>query len=129
MMCKETLDLLTHEIISAAIEVHSILGPGLFEETYQSALKAELTLRGHKAECEVSIPAFYKGIPLDHSYRADIVVDDTVILELKSTDFDSPVFFKQLLTYLRIADKRVGLLINFNKPKLIDGVKRVVNNY
>lgn len=129
-MCDHnSFEVLTGDIIGAAIEVHKILGPGLFEEVYQSALKEELTLRGHKVDCEVYIPAYYKGKLLNNSYRADIIVDNKVIIELKATDFDSPVFAKQLLTYLRVADKRVGLLINFNRETLLKGLTRVVNNY
>ena len=88
----------------------------------------ELKLRGIKAESEVEVPFVYKGIKLDTAYRADIIVEDELILELKSTENDNPLFGKQLLTYLRIYNKRLGLLINFNRERLIDGLKRVVNN-
>lgn len=124
----ERIDELTHKIIAAAIEVHRVLGPGLFEHTYQTVLMYELAQRGLNAKSEVIIPLIYKGVKLDFAYRADIIVEDEIIVELKATDYDNKLYYKQLLTYLKICDKRVGLLINFNREKLTDGVKRVVNN-
>ena len=127
-MNENQINALSQEIIGAALEVHRNLGPGLLEHTYQAALICELKLRGIKAESEVEVPFVYKGIKLDTAYRADIIVEDEIILELKSTENDNPLFGKQLLTYLRIYNKRLGLLINFNRERLIDGLKRVVNN-
>lgn len=124
----ERIDELTHKIIAAAIEVHRVLGPGLLEHTYQTVLMYELAQRGLNAKSEVIIPLIYKGVKLDFAYRADIIVEDEIIVELKATDYDNKLYYKQLLTYLKICDKRVGLLINFNREKLTDGVKRVVNN-
>lgn len=88
----------------------------------------ELRLRGIKAESEVPVPFVYKGIKMDTAYRADILVENEIILELKSTESDNPLYYKQLLTYLRILDRRLGLLINFNRKTLTDGLRRVVNN-
>ena len=126
-MNENQINALSQEIIGAAIEVHRNLGPGLLEQTYQAALMYELMLRGIKARSEVEIPCVYKGIKIDTAYRADIIVEDEIILELKSTENDNPLFCKQLLTYLRISGKRVGLLINFNRDRLIDGLTRLVN--
>ena len=118
---------LSNRIIGAAIEVHRILGPGLLESTYQAALVCELRLKGIRVKSEVEIPIVYKGIELEVAYRADLIVEDTIIVELKATERETPLYLKQLLTYLVIADKRLGLLINFNHERLADGVKRVVN--
>lgn len=114
-------------IIGAAIEVHSILGPGLLEHAYQAALMEELRLRGLHAESEVVIPVVYKGDKLETAFRADIIVEDEIILELKATENDNPVYAKQLYTYLCLTDKRLGLLLNFNRERLVDGLERVVN--
>ena len=127
-MNENQINALSQEIIGAAIEVHRNLGPGLLEHTYQAALMCELKMRGINAESEVEIPFVYKGVKLETAYRADIIVENEIILELKSTENDNPLHGKQLLTYLRIYDKRLGLLINFNRERLIDGLKRVVNN-
>lgn len=120
---------LTQQIIGAAIEVHKLLGPGLLEHTYQAALACELRMAGHEVATEVAIPFIYKGIRLDTAYRADLIVDNEVILELKATENDNLLFGKQPFTYLKLADKRVGLVINFNRIKLIEGVQRVVNSF
>ena len=126
-MTVEELNKLSKDIIGAAIEVHRYFGPGLLENTYRDALVYELKLRDIKSKKEVEIPCSYKGHKLDVGYRADIIVEDSIIVELKATENDSPVYFKQLFTYLKITDKRLGLLINFNKSKLVDGVTRIVN--
>lgn len=127
-MNESEINLLSQEIIGAAIEVHRNLGPGLLEHTYQAALMCELKLRGLNAEAEVEIPFIYKGVILNTAYRADIIVENEIILELKATENENPLFAKQLNTYLRIYNKKLGILINFNRIRLIDGIKRVVNN-
>ncbi|MDE6448892.1 MAG: GxxExxY protein [Muribaculaceae bacterium] len=127
-MNENQINALSQEIIGAALEVHRNLGPGLLEHTYQMALMCELNLRGIKAQPEVEIPVTYKGVKLNTAYRADIIVENEIILELKSTENDNPLYGKQLLTYLKISNKRLGLLINFNRVRLVDGLKRVVNN-
>lgn len=119
---------LTREIIGAAIEVHKALGPGLLEKAYQKALSFELRLRGFKVKEEVEVPVKYKGIEIDASFRADIIVEDRIIVELKATEKENPLYSKQLLTYLHFTNKELGLLINFNRPRLSDGIERVINN-
>jgi len=114
-------------ILDAAIEVHRTLGPGLLESVYCAALAYELRQRGFHVETEVSLPVRYKGVQFDLGYRIDLVVEDLVIVELKSVEALAPVHSKQLLTYLRLADKRLGLLINFNVEYLKDGFKRIAN--
>lgn len=118
---------LTESIIGAAIEVHRELGPGLLESTYERCLSRELTLNGVNHECQVVLPVTYKGEKLDCGYRLDVVVENAVVLELKSVEELTDLHQAQLLTYLRLSKKRVGLLINFNTPKLTDGIKRMVN--
>ena len=117
---------LTGEILAAATEVHRQLGPGLLESAYEECLCHELSLRGLPFRREVPLPVTYKGIKLDCGYRLDLVVAEKVILELKSVEDVSPLHKAQLLTYLRLADKRVGLLLNFNVALLKDGITRLV---
>ena len=113
---------LTKEIIGAAIEVHKTVGPGLLEGVYEECLCHELTLRKLRFERQLLVPVLYKGVSLDCGYRLDVVVEETVILELKSVDRIHPIFEAQLLTYMRLLQKHVGLLINFNVPILRTGV-------
>jgi GxxExxY protein len=120
---------ITSQIINAAIGVHTELGPGLLESVYEVALKFELEARGLKAICQQPIPIIYKTVRLETGFRADLVVDDRVIVELKSIESIAPVHLKQLLTYLKLADKRVGLLLNFGTYRMKDGIKRVVNGF
>jgi len=122
-------DLLTGEIIAAAIEVHRELGPGLLESAYEQSLCHELSLRGISFRRQVELPVEYKGIRLDCGYKMDIVVEDLVIVELKTVEKLLPVHEAQLLAYLKAYGRSVGLLINFNVPLLKDGIKRMVLNY
>ena len=117
---------LTRLIIGAAIEVHRVLGPGLLESVYEECLCYELTLRGLRFQRQVPLPVVYKQIKLDCGFRMDLVVEDAVILEIKSVDAIHPVHEAQLLTYLKLSGKRVGLMINFNVPVLKDGITRRV---
>lgn len=117
---------LTHEIIGAAIEVHRSLGPGLLESTYESCLAYELLTRGIPFRQQVELPVVYKGHLVECGYRIDLLVDDTVIMELKSVDRLDRIHHAQLMTYLKLAQKPVGLLINFNTKILTDGLKRIV---
>jgi GxxExxY protein len=117
---------LTREIIAAAIEVHRALGPGLLESTYQACLCRELNLRDIEFRQQVDLPVAYKGIQLDCGYRIDLVVQNKVVLELKSVEHILPVHEAQLLTYLRLTGLRVGLLINFKEAVLKDGIRRRV---
>jgi GxxExxY protein len=117
---------LTREIIGAAIEVHRELGPGLLESSYQVCMRRELALRGLPFEYERPLPVVYKGVALDCGYRVDLLVAGAVVVEIKSVEALAPIHEAQLLTYLRLGGWKVGLLINFNVPVLIDGVKRRV---
>jgi len=123
------LNALTHGIIAAAIEVHRSLGPGLLESTYQEALCYELAEAGLSFHRHLPIPLTYKGVPLSCGYCLDFLVMDEVIVETKAVEHLLPVHSAQLLTYLKCADKRVGLLINFNVPVLRDGIRRMVNDF
>ena len=120
---------ISYEIIGCAYEVHRILGPGLLESVYQKALVQELKLKGFKLHSEVDIEINYKGVNVGSDLRLDIIVNDTIIIELKSVENILPVHKKQLLTYLRLTNLQVGLLINFNTNLLKDGITRIVNNY
>ena len=115
---------LTEAIIGSAIEVHRILGPGLLESAYGECLCHELTLRKLGFEREVVLPVEYKGVHLDCGYRIDLVVENKIVVELKCAEKITPVHEAQLLTYLRLSGKHVGLLINFHVPVLKDGIKR-----
>jgi len=117
---------LTAKIIGAAIEVHKALGPGLLESAYQTCLTHELVLRNIPFEKEKALPVVYKGERVECGYRLDFLVDEKVVVELKSVNEVHPVHKAQLLTYLKLTGCRVGLLINFNVPKLVDGVVRCV---
>lgn len=119
-------DELTERAISAAIEVHRHLGPGLLEATYRRCLAIELHARGSVAREEVVVPLTFKGHRLDAAYRIDLLVDDELIIEVKSVHRHEPVFEAQLLTYLRLLDRRRGLLLNFGLPLLKHGIKRFV---
>jgi GxxExxY protein len=114
-------------VVDAAFKVHVALGPGLLESVYREVLKYELEKRGLTVDREVPIPVIYEKVQLDVGYKADLIVANLVILELKSVEHLNPVHKKQLLTYLRLADKRLGLVINFNVVLIKDGIHRVVN--
>ena len=117
---------LTEQIIGAAIEVHKAIGPGLFEAIYEECLCRELALRGLNFERQLLVPVVYKGVRLESKYRLDVLVQDTVILELKTIERILPIHEAQLLTYLRLLAKPVGLIINFNVPALRHGIVRRV---
>ena len=118
---------LTEAIIGAAIEVHSELGPGLLESAYEECLCHELKLRGLSIRRQVELPVVYKGIKLDCGCRIDIIVEDRVVLELKTVEKLLPVPEAQLLTYLKLSGKKVGLLVNFHSAVLRNSIKRMVN--
>jgi GxxExxY protein len=120
---------LTEKIIGAAMEVHTALGPGLLESTYEECLAREMQLSGLAFERQVPLPVAYKGVKLDCGYRLDFLVERAVILELKATDMLRPIHEAQVLTYLRLGGWTVGLLMNFNVPVLRNGIKRIVLNY
>jgi GxxExxY protein len=116
---------LTKEIIGAAIEVHRVLGPGLLESAYEMSLCRELQLRNLRFTSQVSLPVSYKDVRLDCGYRIDLCVEDKVIVEIKSVEALADIHRAQLLTYLRLSGKKVGLLLNFNLPVLKDGIVRL----
>ena len=110
------------------MEVHKHLGPGLLESTYEKALIQELTLNGIPVQSQLEVQVNYKGVNISEGLRLDLLVNDELIVELKSVEELKPIHHKQLLTYLKLTNKQVGLLINFNTVSLTDGIKRVVNN-
>lgn len=120
---------LSSKIIGSAIEVHKALGPGLLESSYQKCLCHELRLRGISFEDEKQLPLVYKGEKLECGYRLDIVVDNAIIVELKSCEKLEPIYKAQLLTYLKLSGLKLGLLLNFNVPPMRDGIVRVVNEF
>jgi GxxExxY protein len=117
---------LTRELISSAMEVHRHLGPGLLESVYEECFCHELKLRGISFKRQVRIPLQYKGMSLNCDYRLDVIAENKVLLELKSVDRILPIHHAQLLTYLRLSHKKVGLIINFNTQVLRNGIKRLV---
>ena len=121
------LNAITGEIIDSALEVHRALGPGLLESVYEAALSLELRSRNFEVQTQLVLPVIYKGQDLGMGFRLDMLVEARVIVELKSIERLEKVHHKQLQTYLKLADKRVGLLLNFNEELLRDGIKRIAN--
>lgn len=122
-------DPLSYKIIGCAMEVYNTLGPGLLEAAYEKALTHELELNGLSVASQVPVEMNYKGVNLGEGLRLDLLVEDSIIIELKSVEELKPVHYKQLLTYLKLMDKRIGLLINFNVYDFREGIKRVVNEF
>ncbi|OJV33058.1 MAG: GxxExxY protein [Bacteroidales bacterium 36-12] len=116
---------ITREILDSAYKVHSALGPGLLESAYEACLAYELTKKGFKVEVQKPLPLIYEEVKLDCGYRLDLLVEDKVIVELKTVDFFNDVHIAQVLTYLKFSEKHIGLLINFNVKSLKDGIKRL----
>lgn len=127
-MSENRENVLAKSVVQTAYEIHSELGPGLYESVYERILSCELELRGLSVARQVEIPVEWKGISIDHAFRADIIVENKLILELKSCDKLEAIHHKQLLTYLKLTGCRLGLLINFNERNIGRGVKRIVNN-
>lgn len=124
------VDRITAAIVDSAMKVHSALGPGLLESVYEKCLKHELTKRGFKVECQLWLPVIYDGAQIEEGgYKIDLLVENVVVVELKVVEKILDIHKAQLLSYLKLADKRVGLLINFNVVHLRDGIRRLVNNY
>jgi GxxExxY protein len=119
---------LTYRIIGCAYKVHKKLGPGLLESTYEACLEYELARSGLDVRCQVALPVIYDDIRLEAGYRIDMIVEDMVILEIKSVDKLAPVHMAQVMTYLKLSNRSFGLLINFNEDNLREGIKRVVNS-
>ena len=119
----------SYQLIKCAYTVHSELGPGLLESTYESCLAYELKNSGFNVNCQVALPLEYKGLEIGKGYRVDMIINDQVILELKSIQEFKEVHFAQLLAYLKLSKLSLGYLINFNVKYLKHGIKRIVNNY
>lgn len=126
-MDKKKREILINRIIGAAIEVHRNLGPGLLESTYEICLCKELEILGIKFERQRELKVNYKGLSIKEAYRIDILVEDEIILELKAVETLKDIHKFQLLTYLKLSNKKLGLLINFNVKLLKDGITRVIN--
>ena len=123
----EQLNRISENIIGAAIEVHKFLGPGLLETVYETCLVEELEQRSLKVQQQVRLPLYYKGNLTKKFFVIDLLVEDEIIIELKAVDKVMPIHENQLMTYLRLTQKNMGLLINFNVPRLIDGIRRRLN--
>ena len=119
---------ISFKVIGIGIELHRKLGPGLLESVYESALAHDLREAGLLTSQQVAVPFFYKDVKMEVGFRIDILVNDKVILEIKSIEQLAPVHFAQTLTYLKLSNKKLGLLINFNTAVLKDGIHRIVNN-
>ena len=115
------------DVVDAAVKVHAKLGPGLLESVYEAVLAREIERRGWHVERQVPIPIKYDGLRFDEGFRADILVEGKVILELKSVEQLAKVHFKQLTTYLKLADKRLGIILNFGADLMKEGIKRIAN--
>jgi GxxExxY protein len=122
-----TENAIAKEVVDAVFRIHTTLGPGLLESVYDTVLAYELDRRGLRTVRQQSIPVVYESVRIDTGFRADLIVEDKVIVEVKSVELLAPVHKKQLLTYLRLADKRLGLLINFQVALIKDGITRIVN--
>jgi len=124
------LNKISHDVIQAAIEVHKELGPGLLESVYRKCLAKVLRDMGHDVREELCLPVVFRGEMVEkNGFRVDLLVDDKVVVEIKSVEDMKPLFSKQLGTYLKMLDLQLGLLINFNVPLLKNGIKRIVNGY
>ena len=128
-MNRKELNILSSQIVDACVNVHKEMGPGLMESVYEYCLLKEFELRGIDAKNQVSVPLFYRGELLTKDYRIDILVEDEIVLELKSVDIILPVHEAQIISYLKLADKRLGFLLNFNVDLMKNGIKRFVNNF
>ena len=122
-----TAQQVSHAVITAAMKAHTELGPGLLESTYTACLQYELTRAGVHSATQVGLPVVYCGVKLELGYRIDLLVENLVVVEIKSVDGISPVHMAQILSYLKLSGKSVGLLMNFNVVHLKDGIKRFVN--
>jgi len=128
-MNKERFNQLSKEILDASITVHKEMGPGLLESVYELCLLKELALRNIYVEHQVPVPLFYKGEDLNKDFRIDILVEKEIIIELKAVDYILPAHEAQIISYLKLTEKKLGFLINFNVPLLKEGFRRFVNNF
>ncbi len=128
-MEKEEYNQLSKEILDACITVHKEMGPGLLESVYEARLQKELKLRSTNTKSQVRLPLFYRGEELSKYFRIDLLIENEIIAEIKAVEVILPVHQAQIISYLKLADKRLGFLINFNVPLLKNGFKRIVNNF
>ena len=119
---------IAYQVRGAAFDVHTALGPGLLESVYEAAMAHEIRKRGLQVATQIGLPAYYDTVKLDLGFRLDLLVEDKVIVEIKSVEALADVHHKQLLTYLRLSKRKLGLLINFNLPHVRDGIVRIANN-
>lgn len=129
MKTNEELNKITAQILDACITVHKEMGPGLLESVYELCLMKELEIRDIKARNQVLIPLFYKGFELTKEFKIDVLVEDEVIVEIKSCVSMVPVYEAQIISYLKLSNNKIGILVNFNVKYLKDGYKRFVNNF
>ncbi len=122
----ESIERTATAIVDSAFKVHKALGPGLLESVYETCLTHELTKRGHLLQRQVLLPIVYDDLRLESGLRLDLIVDGEIIVEIKAVERDAPVFLAQLMSYLKLANKRLGFLINFNVPAIKQGIKRVM---
>lgn len=127
-MSDEELNIISGKILDCSIEVHRNLGPGLLESIYHSCLCKEFDLREIKYSSQTRVPIWYKGELIINDFKLDLLVEQVIVIELKAVVTVHPVYSSQLLSYLRLMNKRLGLLINFNVSRLVDGYKRIINN-
>lgn len=127
LIVDEELDAITYKVIGLAIEVHRQLGPGLLESAYQECLYYEIKNSGLKVEKEISLPIIYKDLKIDHGYRMDLLVENKLVLELKTVEGFTAVHFAQILTYLKLGNYPLGLLLNYNSTILRNNIKRFIN--
>lgn len=125
----EEYNRISKEIVDVAITVHKLMGPGLLESVYEVCMMKEFELRKIKARNQVTIPLIYKEYELSKEFKVDILVEETIVLELKSSESMIPVYEAQIISYLKLSDKKLGFLINFNVPLIKNGIKRFVNNF
>ena len=123
------INIITGEIVDASLKIHKALGPGLLESVYEEVLHYELSKRGINSQRQVALPVIYEDVKMDVGFRIDLLVEEQVIVELKSVEKITPFFKKKLLNHLRITNLKVGLLINFNEELLKNGISRLFNNY
>ena len=128
-MEKQRIEYYASQIVDSGYRVHKELGPGLLESVYLFCLMEELTRRGIKAEKEISLPLYYRGNKLNKDFRLDILVENEVIIEIKTVENLLPVHVAQIISYLKLSDKKLGFLINFDVPVFKEGIHRYVNNY
>ena len=128
-MTIDELNKLSKIILDACIEVHREMGPGLLETVYEQCLMKELELRKIKAQNQVTIPLFYKGFELSKEFKIDVLVENEIVVEIKSVEVMLPVFEAQIISYLKLTNKKLGFLVNFNVPLLKNGFRRFVNNF